>query len=356
MIHPWNAVLYGQLTADRAHMPHALLLHGMRGIGKMDLATEIAKSMLCESSTEGQACNVCDACNWFEQGNHPDFRRVEPLEVESDDGESDKPADKSTVTSSEKPAKATKAAKRNNPLIKVEAVREITQFLSLSAHRGGWRVALIHPVEAMNLAAANALLKTLEEPPSRVLLILVTHQIGRLLPTIVSRCRKVNVPLPAPDLALQWLQQADTNLGTVEANALLAESGGAPLSALAFSDLERSTKREQFLDFLAQVTEAKQPDVCQLAQAYKDSHVETWNWLLRWVHDILGQKLTGSARYYLARADQTARAGRYVDVAALLSFQRDLMQAARWLSHPLQTQLLLESWLIRYAQIVGVRA
>lgn len=344
MIHPWNQPLYAQLTANRAHMPHALLMHGARGIGKMDLAMAMAKSMLCESAVDGQACNTCDACNWFEQGNHPDFRRVEPLESESEESSPD--------SSSDKPAKT---AKRSNPLIKVEAVREITQFLSLSAHRGGWRVALIHPVEAMNVSAANALLKTLEEPPSKVLLLLVTHQVGRLLPTVVSRCRKVHVPLPEASQALQWLQQSDANISAAEASALLAESGGAPLAALASSTPERSAQRESFLDFLAELVETRQPDVCQMAQSYKDAHVDAWNWLLRWVHDVLGQKLTGQVRFYLARAEQTARAGRTGNVAELLAFQRELMQAAKWLRHPLQTQLLLESWLLRYAEIVKTK-
>jgi DNA polymerase-3 subunit delta' len=336
VIHPWNQARYAQLAADRARMPHALLLHGPAGVGKLDMALELAKGMLCESPGEGRACGTCDACNWFEQGNHPDFRRLEPLENEStDEGEG-------TVRTE------AKAGKRGGRLITVEAVRAVTDFLGLSAHRGGWRVALIQPAELMNTAAANALLKTLEEPPPEVLLILVSHQMGRLLPTVVSRCRQVHVGLPERAVSLDWLR----GMGVEGEAALLAEAGGAPLAALAFADPERSALREDFLDQLANY---QRLDVCAVAQSFQASHAEAWGWLLRWVLDALSQRLAGSPRYFIARGEQTARVGRAADLAALLALQRELLRAGRWLRHPLQTQLLLESWLIRYIQTVGAR-
>lgn len=333
MIHPWNQVRFVQLMADRERMPHALLLHGPAGVGKLDMALEMAKGLLCEAPVEGRACGACDACNWFEQGNHPDFRRLEPQENEaaSDDEE-----------------KAAKPAKRGGRLITVESVREVTDFLCLTAHRGGWRVALIQPAELMNTAAASALLKTLEEPPPGVVLILVSHQIGRLLPTVVSRCRKVHVGLPDRGQALAWLGR----MGVEEGEDLLAEAGGAPLSALAFADPERGALRESFLDHLAAY---QRLDVCAVAQTFQSSHAEAWGWLLRWVLDALSQRLAGAPRYFLARAEQTARVGRAADLSALLALQRELLEAGRWLRHPLQTQLLLESWLIRYVQTAGAR-
>lgn len=333
MIHPWNQTRFAQLMADRGRMPHAMLLHGPAGVGKLDMALEMARGLLCEAPMEGRACGTCDACNWFEQGNHPDFRRLEPLEIEAagDDEE-----------------KAAKPAKRGGRLISVDAVREVTDFLSLSAHRGGWRVALIQPAEHMNIAAANALLKTLEEPPPGVLLILVSHQIGRLLPTVVSRCRKIHIGLPPRAESQAWLRGMDV----ADEVDLLAEAGGAPLAALSFADPERSALRDSFLDHLSAFPRL---DVCAVAQAFQASHADAWGWLLRWVLDALSQRLAGPPRYFIARAEQSARVGRAADLAALLALQRDLLEAGRWLRHPLQTQLLLESWLIRYVQTAGVR-
>jgi len=334
MIHPWNQARHTRILADRARLPHALLLHGPTGVGKLDLALELAKGLLCESPAEGRACGACDACNWFEQGNHPDFRRLEPLESEAADDVEDKPA---------------KAAKKGGRLINVDAVREVTDFLSLSAHRGGWRVALIQPAELMNTAAANALLKTLEEPPPGVLLILVSHRLARLLPTVVSRCHQVHVGLPERAQSLDWLER----MGVEGAESLLAEAGGAPLAALAFADPERTALREAFLDQLAGFTRL---DVCGVAQSFQAVHAEAWGWLLRWVLDAISQRLTGAPRYFLSRAEQTARVARAADLSALLALQRELMAAGGWLRHPLQTQLLLESWLIRYVQTGGSRS
>lgn len=337
MIHPWNASLFRHLTADPEHMPHALLLHGPTGVGKLELATELARWALCQQPTEDGACSLCDACNWFNQGNHPDFRRVEPVEPEGDDDAS--------------PAKeaAKKAPKKGGRIIKVEAIREITEFLNLTAHRGGWRVALIQPAEFMNPAAANALLKTLEEPPARVLLLLVSHQPGRLLPTVISRCRKVAVPLPERETALDWLRAA----GLAEPASPLAEAGGAPLAALGYAEPERAARREAFLDLLAR---PRQLDACQTAQTFQPVMAEAWGWLTRWVHDLLAQRLAGQTHYFPPRTEALIHIAATSSLAELLTFQRELAQAGRWLRHPLNAQLLLESWLIRYSEIAGARA
>jgi DNA polymerase III subunit delta' len=321
VIHPWNQPLFQQLGADRERLPHALLLHGPAGIGKRDLGLALAQWIVCEAPAPGGACGVCDACNWFLQGNHPDYRLLEPKEEEVDET-----------------GKVTKKASKE---IKVEQVREVTDFLSLSAHRGGWRSAVIHPAEFMNAAAANALLKTLEEPPPRVLLILVSHQASRLLPTVRSRCRKIAVALPDPVQARAWLLQA----GVTQPDAELAEAGGAPLAALALAEPERSARREVFLGHLCSPARL---DVCAVAEAFKPMLAEVWGWLTRWLHDLLSQRLAGESRFFPARAEAIAGLGRQADLAALLALDRELVSAGRWLRHPLNATLLLESWLIRY--------
>ncbi len=328
MIHPWNRALFQQLTADRERMPHALLLHGPAGVGKRDLGLALAQWSVCEAPVPEGACGLCDACNWFVQGNHPDYRYLEPKEEEVDE--------------------AGKVKKKASKEIKVDQVREISEFLCLSAHRGGWRSALIYPAELMNQAAANALLKTLEEPPPRVLLILVSHQPGRLLPTVRSRCRKVAVGLPATSVAMDWLREA----GVAQPLDLLAEAGGAPLAAIGFAESERGERREMFLDRLANPA---QLDVCAVAEAYKPLLAETWGWLMRWVHDALEQRLAGSSRYFPARTEVIARLAHQADLSGLLALERELAVAGRWLRHPLNPTLLLESWLIRYVEVVSKR-
>lgn len=327
MIHPWNAALFERLAADRERLPHALLLQGPRGVGKLDLAMELVHWLLCEQPSPQGSCGTCAACHWLEQGNHPDFRRVEPLEAEAEDGEG-------------------KAAKKGGRVIQVAQVRDVTEFLALSAHRGGWRAAIFHPAEQMHAAAANALLKTLEEPPPRVLLILVSHQAGRLLPTVVSRCRRVDLAVPPREAALGWLRQQ----GLAGAESALDEAGGAPLLAGQFVDEAYAARRDEFLEILSR---PERLDVCAVAEAYKGDHAEVWQWLARWLHDLNLQRQTGRSRYFPQRATDLARLSQRVDLGRLLHLQRQINLAARSLRHPLNPALLLESWLLSYGQLYG---
>jgi len=223
MIFPWHNVLWNHLRERQARQPHALLIHGPAGIGKLALAEHYAQSLLCEAKDPRRApCGECDGCRWFVAGSHPDFRRVEPEALAR------RPED---VEEPEDPAPA--AGKRAKPSIeiKVDQVRSLDGFLNLKSHRGARRVALVHPAEDMNPNAANALLKGLEEPPPGAFFLLVSHRPARLLATIRSRC--VAVPVPTPDLAASaaWLAQQGAN----DSRLWLAFASGAPLLALQYA-------------------------------------------------------------------------------------------------------------------------
>ena len=207
-MHPWNQPILDALARRLERLPHALLVHGPRGVGKLGLAERISQLLLCEGQgARKRPCDTCDACRWFLGGNHPDFRRVEP-----------------EVLWAEKPEKP-------SLVIKVEQVRELADFLYIGSHRGRLRVALVHPAEEMNENAANALLKGLEEPPAGAIFILVSHRPAQLLPTIRSRCVAVPVPLPPHNIALDWLARE----GVTEPQRWLAYAGGAPLRATQYA-------------------------------------------------------------------------------------------------------------------------
>lgn len=321
-IHPWNRPLWDRLTREREHLPHALLLHGMAGVGKRQLALALAEWLLCEHPLGGSACGQCSSCNWLEQGGHPDLRIVEPR---ADDAETDKP-------------------KRSRRLIAVDDIREATDMLALSSHQGGWRVVLIQPAEAMNTAAANALLKTLEEPPPRVMLILVSHQPRRLLPTVLSRCQKLVVPRPDRQVAMAWLAEHPLP----DAEGLLLEAGGAPLLALEYADTERMAQRERLLNALAR------PDLqdwCELAHAMQHAVAEAWGWLLRWTCDLIACHAGTAVRYFPRYAAELRARAVAADPVRLWDLYHELLGAGRHLQHPLNAQLLLESWLLRYASM-----
>jgi len=143
----WHKEAYQQLTPRAGKLPHALLFKGAAGIGKRAFASALAQGLLCEKPTAPlAACGACEACHWLETDNHPDFRLLQPEAAEATD--EDEPGDKKK--------------KRD---ISVAQVRALAEYIHLSAHRNGAKVVLIQPAEAMNVNAANALLKSLEEPP-----------------------------------------------------------------------------------------------------------------------------------------------------------------------------------------------
>lgn len=216
-MHPWNEPLLESVRERLDRLPHALLIHGARGVGKLALAERIAQLLLCEQ--ESKPCGSCAGCRWYLAGTHPDFRRVEPeaLAKEPPAGEEGE----------ETPAKRGKPSLE----IKVDQVRGLEDFLNIGSHRGKLRVALVHPAEDMNEVSANALLKGLEEPPSGAVFLLVSHRPARLLPTIRSRCVALPVPVPPKEVAQRWLESQHVR----DAARWLAYAGGAPLRAMDYA-------------------------------------------------------------------------------------------------------------------------
>lgn len=319
-LHPWNLDLWRELTGDRARLPHALLLHGPRGTGKRELAAELAKWLLCEAPASQGGCGRCRSCGWFEQGAHPDFKLIEPA-VEA--GKEDDPG------------------RRGGKHITISEIRQLYDFLGLVSHQGGWRVVVIQPAELLNAAAANALLKTLEEPPANVLIVLVAHQPGRLPATVRSRCRKLAVGLPNREQARAWL----VGLGTQEPLAILDEVGGAPLLAVEYAEPDRLARRARFLDLLARPSA---DGLSRLAQESQQRVEESWGWLVRWQYDLLAIQGDGRVRYFPDSDAALRRLAARAEPGALWVCQQELLAAGRWLRHPLNGQLLLESWLLSY--------
>jgi DNA polymerase-3 subunit delta' len=328
---PWHDAALRDLLSRRENLPHALLLYGRQGIGKVEFARALAQSLLCESpAAAGIACGTCDACGWFSQGNHPDFRELLPEALTEDEEDEDAPVDPD--------AKGKKKSKE----IKVEQIRDIGGFMTLSTHRDGFRVLLIHPAETLNANAANALLKTLEEPPARTLILLVTDQIGRLLATIKSRCQRVMVPAPDEATALMWLKAQ----GVVDADVALAQAGSAPLDAVAFADAEYQAQRKAFLQSLASV----EADQLAVAQAFEKSDlVNVVTWLQTWVGDLALSRLTGEVRYHPDQKAAISRIATRVHLPALFRYEAQLRQTRRSIHHPLNPRLLLEQLLISYS-------
>lgn len=332
MIYPWQHSLWQALVAARPRMPHALLLQGQSGIGKLALARTLAQAMLCDSlDGAGLPCGRCSACNWFEQGYHPDFRLLEP-QAQTFGGEGGEEG-------------VRQSGKKGSRFILMEQIRELADFVNLTAHRNGMRVILIHPAEAMNINVANALLKTLEEPAPDTLFLLVAHQPHRLLATLKSRCHRIDMPVPASAEALRWLEAQ----GVADPRTCLAQSGYAPLAALHHCAPEYQAQRRQFLEQLCNPAGAD-----PLALAEMSDKLElplALNWLQKWLYDLLSLRLAGKIRYQVDFAAQLQELAKRANLLQLLEFQRELLTLQKAAQHPLNLQLQLEQVALSYLGI-----
>jgi DNA polymerase-3 subunit delta' len=339
-MYPWQEDAWTRLQAMRARLPHAILFHGPAGIGKADFIEAFAQALLCEDvRPDGHACGTCASCGWFAQGNHPDYRRVRPEALEDDvpaaEGD-DAPAE-------EKKTKSKSASKE----IKIEQVRALSDFMNISTHRQGLRVVVLYPAESLNMPASNALLKTLEEPPAGTVFLLASNGLDRLLPTILSRCRKFALPMPDHGEALAWLEAQGVN----DADGWLREQGGAPLAALA----QAETGSREELDGLLQVLAQPSVDVAlrsadKLSKAPLAALVA---WQQRWLYDVFSYKLSGVIRYYPRYQREVAALAGRVHVADLMQAIKSTNDRRAVADHPLSPKLFVEDMLLDYTARCG---
>lgn len=319
----------------RERMPHAVLLHGRQGIGKLVFAQALADALLCESpDSEGFACGDCPSCNWLAQGNHPDFRLVEP--EDKMEGEGEDAIEVATPVSK---------GKKKSRYIVVDQIRALSDLVSLSTHRHGLRIVVLHPAETLNPNAANALLKMLEEPPPATVFLLVTHQLQRLLPTIRSRCHKIAMRMPSRSEAEAWL----ATQGAKNPAFCLAQSGGAPLAAL---EADNDEAIEEVETFVLQLSQGERIDPFATASRWgKADFSMAVAALQKWSYDLMSARFAGKVRYYPTRLFSLQEVGKSVDLRLLLDFQRKLVEARAQAAHPLNAELQLEALLVRYAQL-----
>ncbi len=342
---PWQHELWSQLVGWRERLPHALLLHGGRGIGKRHLMKAYAQLLLCESPVEAAPCGRCAGCQLIAADNHPDLRWLTPagLMPERDDTEGSE--DSQTDRAETRPSKV-KASRE----IVIDQVRKISEFLALSSHRGGRRVVLLLPAEALNAPAANALLKVLEEPPPGVTFLAVSDQLDAVLPTILSRCVLVRAPIPSRAQALAWLQSN----GVERAEAKLAEAGGAPLCV----EEEAKADARQALDpalheaLIKLLSRGAALTGAQIVSTVpKDIAVAPAIRLLqRWGWDLLAERLAGRVRYYPQHQRQFAALNRTVEPVRVVEWAAALAQMQAVSDHPLNARLVIESALLGYAE------
>jgi DNA polymerase-3 subunit delta' len=320
-LHPWNRAQADRLLTDPGRLPHALLLAGPAGLGKNAFAWHLARRLLCTQPTaDAQPCGSCHSCRLYQAGNHPDVAHIAPAE----------------------PGKG----------ILIDQIRALADFLQLKAHSAPRKVAVISPAEAMNLNAANALLKMLEEPPAGSYLFLVGTQLQRLPATIRSRCTRVEFPRPERRVALDWLHAQGE--GAAEAELLLDLADGAPLRALELKRTDYLAQRRQLMDDVTALA-GPQPDPLACAARWKTlGAARCLAWLEAWVADMirLGMAPAAQTRSNHYARERLQAPQKQLDLKQLFDFLERVAESRNLHGGPLDELLLLEDILIRWTRLM----
>lgn len=316
--------VWSRLLALRLRPAHAILLAGPYGLAKTSLALEFAAYLLCESPVTHGACGSCHACTWFAQGNHPDFRLLRPDADATEAG-----SDTSVASSKSKPSRE----------IRMEQVRALGDFLVVGTHRGGERVIVVTPAEAMNRNTANSLLKSLEEPAPGTRFILVTNSPDELLPTLRSRCLSIAVPLPAKDTSILWMSAA----GITDAERWLGRAGGAPCLAKSIAEGAEGRLMASMEDLLSSSrsfdSRKAASEIEKLLRANDDLEmISVVSWIQRWITDGLLLQYGLPAKYSVGR-----KVSEGVSVENLCKINASITQFKILSKHTLNMRLFLES-------------
>ncbi len=334
---PWHGEAWALLARARAvgRLPHALLFCGRGGLGKRRFAETFARALLCRTPDgQGLACGACPACTLLAAGTHPDLRVCE-IEINE-------------------------KTQKERSGIGIDQVRELVDYLALKTHYAGARVVVIDPAEAMSASAANALLKTLEEPAPGTLLILASARPAALPATILSRCQRIDFhsvdpPSTAREATIAWLATQD---GIGDDPALLLDlAAGAPLAALALAGEGRLEQRMSMFADLEGLASG-QADPVQVAENWlKFGLQESLYWLYGWFADMARLK-AAEAPPRINNPDQRrslAALAAGLEAGSLLGQLDRITAALRDADGQVSPQLLLEDALLGWVSINKTR-
>lgn len=311
---PWLAAPLDRALAHQRG--HALLVHGAAGVGVLPFVLALAQSWLCEDGQGARpACGRCGSCRLVQGRVHPDLLLLMP-EQQRRELEWPLQGDKPEGDSSKKPSKQ----------IRVDEVRQLIDWVFKTSARGRGKVAVLTPGETLNLQSANALLKTLEEPPAGTRVLITTPDPMRLLPTVRSRCQQLRLAEPEPAQAAAWLAER----GVAEPAVLLAAMAGRPLDALA---LHQGGVRAEVWRQLPQA----------LARG-QGAAVQGWplpqvlDLMFKVCHDAMAVAGGGMPRYFAAEGLPRA-----ASLSRLREWSLELQRVSRHAAHPWNEGVLLDA-------------
>lgn len=317
---PWIAAQRTRLLAQRGH---AWLLQGPSGLGQYALALSLVRAWLCDSPSAQGACGHCGSCHAIDVRAHADLCVLMPeVQMMALGWPLPEKAQAEIDDKKRKPSRE----------IRVEAMRDAVEFCQRTSARGRGKAVLVYPAEQMNAITANALLKTLEEPPGDARFVLASEAAHQLLPTIRSRCLTHTMAWPSQEQALQWLQSQ--GMAQDAAAVALRAAGGRPGDALAMAGTAGAADAMAAWPQLPRAL--AKGDVAALAAYAPPDAVAV---LQKICHDLMALACGGAPRYFTA-ADLPSRP---LSMPLLARWSRDLAQAARTADHPFNAGLMTEA-------------
>ena len=317
--YPWQVSPWERITARLDHLPHALMLRGAPGLGKLGFAIRLVYRLLCSNPVRQDACGHCKNCELMSSGNHPDLLVIKPEE--------------------------------QGKTIGIDQIRSISAFLHLRPHIANRKIALIYPAESMYINASNGLLKILEEPPLAATIILVSHNPEILPATVRSRCMMVSFATPDRHRALNWLE---LECGRQQAEFALNLAAGAPLLAQELMTSDFINQREQLFGDIEQLSLGSN-GISDCAIRWKKLGTgRCLHWFQCLICDLIRLASEACSVEGLANSDrshQLKALAERLHLKKLYGFLDTVNEARRLSYGPLDEQLLLEDILVRWHRL-----
>ena len=313
-----------QKMHSQGRLPHAMVLSGAKGLGKRQLAEQLMASLVCQHPLQGQACEECKSCLLRHANSHPDIKRLAPEE--------------------------------EGKAILVDPVRQLQPWLAGTAQQGGAKVVIIEPANELNVNAANALLKNLEEPGNNTFFILLHDWPKPLLATIKSRCQSQEVAIPDAVMAIQWLAAQHAESSTDELQQVLQMAHGAPLLALKYLQQQAPAMRHQSLVDLTAILR-NQTSVSMVAESWIKADVkQVLDWWLQWIQDLIKLQQTQDGQL-VANQDVLKllqAIAKKADIKQVFKLHDELLTSLDSLvqRRNINQQLMLEKLLYQWYQLV----
>jgi len=318
-VYPWQQTMWETLTTRFPNIGHGLLFYGKQGCGKHAFAKYFLAWVLCLNKQPQGACGECSSCQWLKSDTHPNYVHI--------------------TTDEEN--------KKQNAKIKIEKIRDLLPFVQQTGE--GWRVIVIEPAEALNLASSNALLKTLEEPGERVVLILLADHYLKLPATIRSRLQHFALDRISYEQATSYLNEHLAEIASVPPELLLGLSNDMPLQAVEIATSDWFAKRQSFLEDWTKVVNQKNMPLFYSAKWQKELNFSDFMMLLEYLlGDLICVKLNQPQKNIDLQYDQLAQ---NYNLESLFSLYEELQQSKRLVEQNVQTQLIIDQLFIKLMNV-----